>query len=84
MKRCKSAESIRKEDERKDKDSERKQCEAKLKEHTELLEKIERSHNQLIDFPADGNQSHKQVLNATLNGCLKKAQALGEEMGLIE
>ena len=77
-------ESIRREDERKEKDRERKECEAKLKEHTELLEEIERLHNKLMEFPADGNPNHKQMLNATLNGCLKRAQALGEEIGLIE
>ena len=50
----------------------------------ELLERIERLHNKLMEFPADGNQNCKQMLNATLNGCLKRAQALGEEIGLIE
>ena len=78
------AESVRKEDERKAKDRERKECEAKLKKHTELLEKIGRLHNKLMKFPDDGNKNCKQVLEATLNGCLKRAQALGEEIGLIE
>ena len=78
------AESIRREDERKEKDGERKECRAKLEEHTELLEKIGRLHNKLMEFPADGNANCKQMLNATLNGCLKRAQALGEEIGLIE
>ena len=50
----------------------------------ELLERIERLHNKLMEFPADGNPNCKQMLNATLNGCLKRAQALGEEIGLIE
>ena len=77
-------ESIRREDERKEKDRARKECEAKLKEHTELLEKIERLHNKVMTFPADGNEDCKQMLNATLSGCLKRAQALGEEIGLIE
>ena len=78
------AESIRKEDGRKEKDRERKECEAKIKEHTEQLEKIERLHNKLMEFPADGNQNCKQILNATLNGCSKRAQTSGEEIGLIE
>ena len=77
------AESIRKEDERKEKDRERKEHEAKLKEHAELLEKIERLHNKLMEFPVDGNQNHKQMSNATLNQHLKRAQASGEENGLI-
>ena len=78
------AESIRREDGRKEKDRERKEHEAKLKEHTELLEKIEKLHNKVMEFPEDGNKNHEQMLNATLNGCLKRAQALGEEIGLIE
>ena len=68
----------------KEKKKTEKECEAKLKEHTELLEKIERLHNKLTEFPDDGNKNRKQVLEATLNGCLKRAQALGEEIGLIE
>ena len=67
----------------KEKDRERKECEAKLKEHAELLEKIERLHNKLMEFPVDGNQNCRQMLSATLNGCLKRAQALNEEIGLI-
>ena len=77
------AESIRKEDERKEKDTERKECGAKLEECTELLEKNERLHNRLMEFHVDGNQNCKQMLNATLNGCLERAQGLGEEIGLI-
>ena len=50
----------------------------------ELLERIERLHNKLMEFPADGNQNCKQILNATLNGCSKRAQTSGEEIGLIE
>ena len=76
------AESIRR-DERKEKDREQKEHQAKLKEHTELLGKIEKLHNKLMEFPDDGNQNCKQMLNATLNGCLKRARALGEEIGLI-
>ena len=77
------AESIRR-DERKEEDREQKEHQAKLKEHTESLEKVKRLHNKLMEFPDDGNKNCKQVLEATLNGCLKRAQALGEEIGLIE
>ena len=76
--------SVRREDERKEKDGERKECEAKLIEHTQLLEKIERLHNKLMEFPPGGNENHERTLNATLSGCSKKAQALGEEIGLIQ
>ena len=77
-------ESIRREDERKEKERKRKEHEAKSKEHTELLEKIERLHDKVMEFPDEGIQNCKQVLEATLNGCLKRAQAPGEEIGLIE
>ena len=50
----------------------------------ELLERIERLHNKLMEFPAGGNPNCKQMLIATLNACLRRAQALGEEIGLIE
>ena len=74
------AESTRKEDGRKEEDKERKECEAKLKEDTELLEKIERPHNKLMEFPVDGGQNRKQMSNATLNRRLRGAQALGKEL----
>ena len=78
------AESIRKEDRRKEEDRERKECEAKLEEHTELLGNVERLPNKLMEFLVDGDQNCKQILSATLNGCLRRAHAWGEEIGLIE
>ena len=75
-------ESLRKEDQRKDLDSQRKEHQAKLQEHSDLLEKIEQLHNRLMAFPKDGNQNHKQMLSDTLDGCLERATALGQDIGL--
>ena len=58
-------ESLRKEDQRKDLDSQRKEHQAKLQEHSDLLEWIEQLHNRLMSFPSDGNQKHKRMLSDT-------------------
>ena len=75
-------ESLSKEDQRKDLDSQRKEHQAKLQEHNDLLEKIEWLHNRWMSFPTDGNQHCKQMLSDTLNGCLERASALGQDIGL--
>ena len=75
-------ESLRKEDQRKDLDSQRKEHQAKLQEHSDLLEKIEQLHNRLMAFPKDGNQDCKQMLSDKLDGCLARAIALGQDIGL--
>ena len=75
-------ESLRKEDQRKDLDSQRKEHQAKLQEHSDLSEKIEQLHNRLMAFPKDGNPNCKQMLSDTLDGCLERATALGNEIGL--
>lgn len=72
-------ESIRKEDQRKDVDSKRKEHQAKLQEHSDLLDKIERPHNKLLAFPTDGNKFCKKMLSETFDGCLERATALSSD-----